>query len=211
MKKRCIVLSILLAFSMLLGACGSGDPFEGKWRGTLDVTKQFEDGIVAKYPELADYVDFEELVFVVDVTFDDGVMSMAVDQSSVDSFYTNFADGMLKVEEGSLMEYLNAVELTLEEAVAESGMTEEEYLEDVLTNALPVEQITTSMTEVTDAALAGFEAVNGTYTFNEETLNVRYEETEYEAIEYSFEGDDLILIFTGDGFSLRVECEKVTE
>lgn len=211
MKKRCIVLSILLAFSMLLGACGSGDPFEGKWRGTLDVTKQFEDGIVAKYPELADYVDFEELVFVVDVTFDDGVMSMAVDQSSVDSFYTNFADGMLKVEEGSLMEYLNAVELTLEEAVAESGMTEEEYLEDVLTNALPVEQITASMTEVTDAALAGFEAVNGTYTFNEETLNVRYEETEYEAIEYSFEGDDLILIFTGDGFSLRVECEKVTE
>lgn len=211
MKKRCIVLSILLAFSMLLVACGSGDPFEGKWRGTLDVTKQFEDGIVAKYPELADYVDFEELVFVVDVTFDDGVMSMAVDQSSVDSFYTNFADGMLKVEEGSLMEYLNAVELTLEEAVAESGMTEEEYLEDVLTNALPVEQITASMTEVTDAALAGFEAVNGTYTFNEETLNVRYEETEYEAIEYSFEGDDLILIFTGDGFSLRVECEKVTE
>lgn len=207
MKKRCIVLSILLAFSMLLGACGSGDPFEGTWRGTLDVTKQFEDGITEHYPDLAEYVDFEDLEFVINITFSDGIMTMSVDQSSVDNFYTNFTDGMVKVEEGSLMEYLEAVELTLEEAVAESGMTEEEYLADVL-SVLPVEQMKTTMTEVTDAALAGFEAVSGPYTFNEETINVRYDEDEYEAIEYSFEGDDLILVFVGEGFSLRVECEK---
>ena len=74
MKKRCFLLSILLVISMMLGACGSGNPFEGKWTGKLDVTKQFEDGIKAYYPELEEYVDFEDLTFVIDVTFDDGMI-----------------------------------------------------------------------------------------------------------------------------------------
>lgn len=207
MKKRSILISILLLFTMVLGACGSGDPFEGKWKGTLDVTKQFEDGIIAHYPELEEYVDFEDLTFVIDVTFSDGMMSMSVDQSSVENFNNKFAEGMIGVEEGSLMEYLDAAELTLEEAVAESGMTEEEYIASMV-SVLPVEEMKKNMTEVTEAALAGFEAVNGPYTFNEETINIRYEEDEYEAVEYSFEGDDLILVFRGEGFSLRIECEK---
>ena len=81
MKKRCVLLSILLVLSMMLGACESGNPFEGKWRGKLDVTKQFEDGIKANIPELAQYVDFEDLVFEIDVVFEDGVMSMVVDSA----------------------------------------------------------------------------------------------------------------------------------
>lgn len=211
MKKRCIVLSILLAFSMLLGACGSGDPFEGKWRGKLDVTKQFEDGIAEHYPDLAEYVDFEDLVFLIDITFEDGVMSMSVDDASVESFGTHFADGMMKVEEGSLMALLDAAEMTLEEAVAESGMAEEDYIANRLN--LPevrdvIDPMKEGMMEVTALALAGFEKVNGTYTFNEETLNIRYEEDVYESIEYTFEGDDLILTFRGDTFSLRIECKK---
>lgn len=211
MKKRCLLLSILLAFSMLLGACGSGNPFEGKWRGTLDVTKQFEDGIKAHYPELEEYVDFEDLTFMIDITFEDGMMSMSVDPASVENFNTNFAEGMLDVEEGSLMAYLNAAGITLEEAVAESGMTEEEYIAYMLNSSEVrdvIDTMTANMTEVTDAALAGFEEVEGPYTYNEETVNIRYSEEEYEAVEYSFEGDDLILIFRGDGFSLRIECEE---
>lgn len=207
MKKRCLLLSILLAFSMLLGACGSGDPFEGKWRGTLDVTKQFEDGIVAKYPELAEYVDFENLIFMIDVTFEDGMMSMSVDEASEESFYQSFTEGMLKIEEGSLMVYLDAAGLTLEEAVAESGMTEEEYIASMI-SVMEVDKMKEAMTEVTNAALAGFADVNGPYTFNEETVNVRYESSVYEAIEYTFEGEKLILIFRGEGFSLRIECVK---
>lgn len=210
MKKRSILLSILFVLTMVLGACGSGDPFEGKWRGTLDVTKQFEDGIAENYPELAEYVDFEDLVFAVDVTFSDGIITMSVDDTSVEQFNQNFTDGMLKIEEGSLMLYLDAVDLTLEEAVAESGMTEEAYMESML-SVMQVDKMKEAMTEVTDAALAGFEAVNGPYTYNEESINVRYEEAYYEAVEYEFEGDDLILVFRGDGFSLRIECEKVTE
>ena len=126
MKKRCLLLSIVLILSVLLGACRSSDPFEGKWRGSLDVTKQFEDGIVENYPEFAEHVDFEDLVFYIDVTFEDGMVSMHVDEASVENFYNNFAEGMVRIEEASLMEYLDEVGLSLEEAVAESGMTEEE-------------------------------------------------------------------------------------
>ena len=207
MKRKSILLSILLLITFVLGACGSGDPFEGKWRGKLDVTKQFEDGIIAHYPDLEEYVDFEDLTFMIDITFKDGMMSMAVDQGSVENFNNNFAKGMIGVEEGSLMAYLDAAELTLEEAVAESGMTEEEYIASMV-SVLPVEEMKANMKGVTDAALAGFDAVNGPYTYNDDTVNVRYESDEYEAIEYDFEGDTLILVFRGEGFSLRIECEE---
>lgn len=207
MKRKSILLSILLLITFVLGACGSGDPFEGKWRGKLDVTKQFEDGIIAHYPDLEEYVDFEDLTFMIDITFKDGMMSMAVDQGSVENFNNNFAKGMIGVEEGSLMAYLDAAELTLEEAVAESGMTEEEYIASMV-SVLPVEEMKANMKGVTNAALAGFDAVNGPYTYNDDTVNVRYESDEYEAIEYDFEGDTLILVFRGEGFSLRIECEE---
>ena len=142
-------------------------------------------------------------------------MSMAVDQSSVENFSTNFADGMLGVEEGSLMAFLDAAGVTLEEAVAESGMTEEEYVAARM--SIPevkevIEKMTTGMLSVTEMALSGFEAVNGTYTFNDDEVHVRYEDDKYEAIAYSFEGDDLILTFKGiikdQEFSLRIVCEK---
>ena len=89
MKRKSILLSILLLITFVLGACGSGDPFEGKWRGKLDVTKQFEDGIIAHYPDLEEYVDFEDLTFMIEITFKDGIMSMAVDQGSVENFNNN--------------------------------------------------------------------------------------------------------------------------
>ncbi len=215
MKRRCLLLSVLLVFSMLLGACGSGNPFEGKWRGALDVTKQFEDGIKANIPALAEYVDFEDLIFEIDVTFEDGEMFMAIDPECYETFDANFKEGMVGVEVGSLMAFLDAAGITLEEAVAESGMEEEEYIESRMN--IPevknvIDTMTSGMDTVTKGALVGFEKVKGPYTFNEEELHIRYEEDSYESIAYDFEGDNLILTFKGkfgeQEFSLRVVCEK---
>ena len=215
MKKRCILLSMLLVFSMLLGACGTGNPFEGKWRGTLDVTNQFEDGIKGNIPELAEYVDFTDLIFEIDVTFEDGELFMEVDPACYETFDANFKEGMVDVEIGSLMAFLDAAGVTLEEAVAESGMTQEEYVEARM--SIPeVKNVIDAMSEgmdlITKEALSGFEKVRGTYTFNEEELHIRYDEGMYETIAYEFEGDDLILTFKGkfgeQEFTLRVVCEK---
>lgn len=216
MKKRSILLSLLLVFSFILSACGSGkDPFEGTWKGKLDVTKQFEDGIKRNVPELEEYVDFDDLVFEIDVTFKDGVMNMEVNQESADAFASNFSKGMMRLEYGSLMKLLEAADVTLEEAVAESGLTEEEYMAERLNSPEVrnvIDTMSAGMLAVTEASLAGFDAVNGTYTFNEDELHVRYDETKYEAIEYTFEEDNLILSFKGElegmQFTLRIECEK---
>lgn len=207
MKKRSILLSVLLMLIFLLAACSSKDPFEGKWKGTLDLTAQFEDGIKAAYPQLEEYVNFEDLAVVIDITFEDGTLSMAVNQDSVKEFESHFAEDMEEVERGSLMLYLDTAGLSLEEAVAESGVTEEEYISDMI-QSLETDKMKDTIKEITNEALAGFEKVNGPYTFNEETVNVRYDELEYESIMYTFEGNNLILTFYGEGFSLRVVCEK---
>ena len=215
MKKRCLLLSILLAFSMLVGACGTGDPFKGEWRGTLDVTQQFEDGIKANIPALAEYVDFEDLIFEIDVCFEDGEMFMTIDPECYEKFDANFKEGMAGIEIGSLMMFLESAGITLEEAVAESGLEEEEYLESRM-NIPEVKEVIDTMSagmdSVTRGALAGFEKVRGTYTFNEEELHIRYDEGMYESIAYEFEGDDLILTFKGkfgeQEFLLRIVCEK---
>ena len=131
-------------------------------------------------------------------------------------FDAKFKEGMTGIEIGSLMMFLDSAGVTLEEAVAESGLEEEEYLASRM-NIPEVKEVIDTMTAgmdtVTRGALSGFEKVRGTYTFNEDELHVRYAENMYESIAYEFEGDDLVLIFKGkfgeQEFSLRIVCEKV--
>lgn len=211
MKKKTFLLSLILVLTMMISACGgssgSGDPFEGQWQGTLDLTKQFEDGIKANYPDLEAYVDFEELVFVMDVVFEDGMMSMSVEEDSINSFMTNFETGMHKIGKESLEDWLTTQDMTLEEVVAESGTDEETYLASVFTQ-MGIDEMTASMKEVTNASLEGLSKITGPYTFDEEEVKLHHEDNTFEGIGYSFEGKELILTIEGDGFSLRIECEK---
>ena len=132
MKKRNILFALLMTMTMLITACGSGNQtLDGKWVGTMDLTKQFEDGVKTAYPDLAEYVDFEGLVFEFDVAFVDGEMSMVVQQASVDSFNKNFAAGMEALAEGYWSAGLAQIDMTMEEAMYESGMDETAYLQRI--------------------------------------------------------------------------------
>lgn len=207
MKKRNILLSLLLVLTMMFTACGSGDPFEGKWIGTLDVTKQFNDGIIEHFPGLAEYAAFEDLVFVIDIEFADGMMTMSVDQDSIDAFNENFEAGMEILARGAVIVEAESTGLTLEEAVLESGLSEEEYIEARLAE-MEMEKMKEAMQNVTNESVAAISSINGPYTYNTDDVNLRYEDDYYEAIEYEFEGNQLILTFRGESYSLRVECEK---
>lgn len=215
MKKRTILLSAVLVLAMLCcSACGSssskltnGNPFEGQWIGKLDLTKQFEDGVKSNYKDLADYVDFENLIFVMNVTFDDGNMSMEVEQESIDTFMLNFEVGMQKLGKDSLEAYLTTQDMTLEEVVAESGQTEEEYMDSIF-EQMGINKMTASMKEVINSSLDGLSKLKGAYTFDEEYVKLHYEDNTFEPIAYAFEGDELILTIKGDGFSLHIVCEK---
>lgn len=209
MKKRNILFAILLVMAMLITACGSNSQsLEGKWVGTLDVTKQFEDGIKAAHPNLAEYVDFEELVFVLDIEFVEGQMSMTVQQESIDAFNTNFAAGMEAIAEGYWEAGLTAKSgLTMEEAIFESGMSEEDYLEYIYAET-GIDKMITAMTDITNTTLDKLSNMKGTYTTLDTELRLWYEDEAYEAMEYSLKGDDLDIIVKGDSFSLLIECEE---
>lgn len=207
MKKRNILLSLLLALTMMLTACGSGNKLEGKWIGTLDVTKQFNDGISAHYPALAEYATFEDLVFMVDVEFVDGMMKMDVDEASVEKFNENFDAGMKHIAEGAVRINVEATGLTLEEARLELGLSEEEFIEAKIAE-MGINQMSDDMKKVTEESINAISSIDGPYTYNDNDVNLRYEDDYYEAIEYTFEGKTLILTFRGSSYSLRVECEK---
>ena len=208
MKKRNILFAILLVMTMLVTACGSNSQsLEGKWVGSLDVTKQFEDGIKKAYPDLEQYVDFEELVFVLDIEFVDGQMSMSVQQESINAFNANFAAVMKDIAEGYWIAKLAEYDMTLEEESYESGMTEEEYLQYIYKQT-QIDKLIEAMNQVTNETLDKLSNMEGTYTTLDTELRLWYEDETYEAMEYSLKGDDLNIIVKGDNFSLLIECEE---
>ena len=208
MKKRNILFALLLAMAMLLTACGGQKTVEGKWVGSMDLTKQFEDGIKAAYPDLADYVDFEDLVIKLDVSFVDGQMTMAVQQDSVDSFNAKFAEGMNNIAIGYWEAGLALIDMDLEEAISESGMTEEQYHKRIYKET-GIDKMITSMTEVTNQTLEKLSGMNGMYTTPvDNELRLYYTEDTYESMEYGFKGKKLNITIKGDSFSLLIQCEK---
>ena len=209
MKKRSILLSVLLAFAMLLCACGSNQEqsLDGKWVGTLDVTKHFEDGVKKANPDLAKYIDFENLVFTVDIEFVEGEMSFVARQESIDTFEENFAAGMQKIAKGYWTANLATYDMTLEEEIFESGMTEEDYMAEVY-KATGIDKMVEGMTTVTKATLDKFSEMKGMYTVLGNELRLWYEEESYEAMQYGFKGKKLNITIDGGDFSLLIECEK---
>lgn len=209
MKKRNILFALLLAMAMLVTACGSSPKsVEGKWIGSMDLTKQFEDGVKAAYPDLAEYVNFEELVFKFDIAFVEGQMSMEVQQESIETFNTNFANGMKEMAVGYWEAGLALIDMDLEEAISESGMTEEQYLNRIYKET-GIDKMITSMTDVTTKTLEKLTGMDGTYTTPvENELRLYYTEDNYESMEYGFKGKKLNITIKGDSFSLLIQCDK---
>lgn len=209
MKKRNILFALLLAMAMLVTACGSGPKsLEGKWIGSMDLTKQFEDGVKAAYPDLAEYVAFEGLTFKLDITFVEGQMTMTVQQDSIDAFHENFANGMQNMAVGYWEAGLEQIDLTLEEAIIESGMTEEQYYNRIYKET-GINKMITSMTDVTNTTLEKLSGMNGMYTTPvEKELRLYYTEDNYESMGYSFKGKTLNITIYGDNFSLLIQCEE---
>lgn len=209
MKKRNILFALLVVMAILVTACGSSkQSVEGKWVGTLDLTKQFEDGIKAANPSLAEFVDFDDLVFKMNLSFVDGQMEIEVQQDSMELFTENFTNGMQAIAVGYWEAGLAQIDLTLEEAIYESGMTEEAYMERIYSET-GIDKMIESMSSVTTGTLDKISKMKGTYTTpvtNE--LRLYYTEDEYESMEYGFKGKTLNLTIKGDNFKLLIQCEK---
>ena len=209
MKKRGILFTLLLAMMILVTACGSGQKsVEGKWVGSLDLTKQFEDGIKTAHPDLKKYVDFDDLTFKMDIAFVNGKMSLDIQEESVADFNANFKVGMQNIAVGYWKAGLKQIDMTWEEAISESGKTETEYLEHIYSET-GIDKIIESMTDVTNKTLEKLSGLKGTYTTPvEKELRLYYTDDKYESMEYGFKGKNLNITIKGDSFSLLIKCEK---
>lgn len=208
MKKKSIFVVLLLTMTMLVTGCGGQKTLDGTWVGKLDVTKQFEDGIKTANPDLAEFVDFEDLIFTMDISFAEEQMEMTVTQESIDSFNANFAKGMQNMAVGYWESGLSTMDITLEEAIAESGMTEEQYLERIYKET-GIDKMIASMTEVTTDTINKLSGMKGTYTTPvKDELRLYYAEDTFESMEYGFKGKNLNITIKGEGFSLWIQCER---
>lgn len=209
MKKRHIVVAFILVMAMVATACGSSkQTLEGKWIGTLDLTKQFEDGIKAANPDLEKYVAFENLIFQMDISFVEGQMEMSVKQESMEYFDANFAEGMKNIAVEYWKDGLAEFHMSLEEAITESGMTEEEYMNRIYKET-GIDKMIESMSGITEKTLEKLSNMRGTYTtpVNNE-LRLYYTEDDYESMGYKFKDKQLNITIKGDSFTLLIECEK---
>lgn len=209
MKKRYMAVALMLVVALLMTACGSSNQtLDGKWVGTLDLTKQFEDGIKAANPDLAKYVEFEDLAFQMEVSFVEGQMELSINEASIETFDANFAKCMQNIAVGYWEDGLATINMTLEEAIIESGMTEEQYMNRIYRET-GIDKMIESMTDVTKKTIKKLSGMKGTYTtpVNKE-LRLYYTENEYESMEYGFKGQKLNITIKGDSFSLLIQCER---
>lgn len=232
MKKRSILLSILLVVSMFITACGAADPFEGKWSGNCDLTDYIMDELLVEYEEYAEYFEFDDLTIGFDFEFEEGNVTMSVNEESMDTFIANLEDGvynmmdkmivneMIVMYQGMLPDeniqtlddvaaltdgmYANG-QAILDDVASESGYaTYEEFL------TAAIEEIDAE--GMMDSLIEDFD-ISGTYEYDEEegVLTFYYEDDTYEEMQYKFTDDTLMIRLSDGEAEFDVECEKVTE
>lgn len=230
MKKRNLLVALLLVFTMLLSACGASDPFVGKWKGNCDLTDYIMDMMEEEYADYMEYIHFENLAFDIDFTFEDGNVTMKVDEASVDAFVANVEVGIRDmmydmIVDGLMQNYkmmFDGVE-TLDDVAA---LSNGEYADgQAILDSIAMVYSYATFDEYMDATVEAMnmggmlepmcEALNlsGTYEYDEEAgvLTLYYEDDTYEEMQYKFT-DDTLMIRVSDGtVDFDIECEKVGE
>lgn len=119
----------------------------GTWTGNVDMTALINEAMIASDETLADYFQFSNLYFTVNMTFtEDGTCSLAFDSASLeallDDILTQMEPGMTKLLE-ELVDYYG-YDTTVEELLESMGYsTMAAYLEDQMNPAALLEDMDT--------------------------------------------------------------------
>ncbi len=203
MKKRNILVSLLLALALMITACGEANPFVGTWRGTCDLTDYILQTVVGEDETIAEFVEFEDLTFVINFEFTETELSMSVDEASLEDFVAHFEAGMISMMEKAMQEQFADADMSYEEMIVETGMTSEEYMKsllhememDVMMNAMAVD-------------LAKALALDGHYTYSDGVLTVTYEDNTYEEMQYTVKGNEMVITVSDGNTNFDIDCVK---
>lgn len=205
MRKRNLLVSLVLVFTLILTACGQDNPFIGSWRGTCDLTDFIVDSVVGDDETLRQYMEgVDGLEFVINFEFEENTMSMSVDEASGEAFIANLETSMKNMMEAVLIDGLSEYGISYEEYVAESGMDAEQLLDSMLDEM----ELMSQMDSMVDSMIEALE-LSGSYMFDEEKLTIVYDDGTYEEMMYEFDGDTLtITVVAEDGTEFPIVCGK---
>lgn len=205
MRKRNLLVSLVLVFTLILTACGQDNPFIGSWRGTCDLTDFIVDSVVGDDETLRQYMEgVDGLEFVINFEFEENTMSMSVDEASGEAFIANLETSMKNMMEAVLVDGLSEYGISYEEYVAESGMDAEQLLDSMLDEM----ELMSQMDSMVDSMIEALE-LSGSYMFDEGKLTIVYDDGTYEEMMYEFDGDTLtITVVAEDGTEFPIVCGK---
>jgi len=205
MKKRNLLVALFLVLTMFITGCNSTEsPFEGEWKGTCDLTDYIVESMVASEPTMEEYIEFEELSFVIDFTFEGDEVSMSVDEDSVDTFIERAEDGIRNMMDAYMTDLVadfNGL-VTMDDVVAENGYDSYEALLDGLVESMDLSTVVESLCEELE--------LEGTFEYDEKDgiLTVTYDDEFVEEMEFEFDGDDLVITVSDGTDEFDIKCEK---
>ena len=205
MKKRNIIVSLLLAITLMITACAEANPFVGSWKGNCDLTDLIIEYVVGENEEIRPYVEgIDNLEFDIRFEFTENEIAMSVDRTSIDTFIVNLDAGMTQMMEEILVDELAALGISYEEYIFEMGVSSEELLDSMKQEMNLSENMENMMYSMADAL-----ELNGSYMYDEEKITVVYEDGTIEEMSYAFDGKDLIITFVDEvGTEYPIICQK---
>lgn len=128
MKKIATVLSICLLVCLLMTACGA-PTLVGTWKGQIDVAaglnQQMATDSENTYPDL----EFENIYLPITMEFTkDGECTLSFEDADMQAMTARILEQLLPI----LEEQLEAMGITLDDLVALSGMSKEEFTENLV-------------------------------------------------------------------------------
>lgn len=202
MKKRNLVLALVMAVCMLLAACGSGskaDALVGKWTGSLDLTEQIVQNMVAVNADIANYAKFENLTFTFVFEFTEEEVNVHIDEASTQQFTENIKAGVANTVDAMVAAVAADNNMSVEAVYAGMGVTRDGYVQSVV-DAMQVDVMVQSISESL--------VLKGAYEADEETILVVYEDDTYEEMKYTLGMEELTITISDGTNQYQIPCTK---
>lgn len=201
MKKRNLFVALMMAIVMIISGCGVGteNKFIGTWTGTLDMTDYIVQSIVAQDENLEKYAEFEDLSFTLVFEFTEENISLHLEEASTTKYIENITVGVERMIDAMVAELATTNDMTEEDIYAGMGVTRDAYIQSVVDSM----KLETAVSEMAEAL-----ALKGTYKYDGEKIVVIYEDDTYEEMQYSFEGETLVITVSDGNTEHAIECKK---
>lgn len=224
MKKRNLLVAVLLVITMLITACGGASPFEGKWRGNLDLTQYIMDLMEEEYAEYMEYLHFEDLSFDIYFSFEGDKVSLEVDKSTVEKFVKNAEDGMTVMMDEMMTGMLLAMvpgAKTLDDVAPYFGVADGAAVLEYLAVMSGYENYAKMIADTVKEAAMGSMIdplvktldLEASFKYDEGagTLKLTYQDGNEEVMKYRFEGNVLVITISDGTSEFDIYCERTAK